>query len=247
MFDALKLIRLSGESAWIVIRSVPVAPAAGQADVGAEELRTWLRRQISVWPAPLAIGVDKPRLDDAAVVFEPAQSTDRYACRLGADGSLVLALPAGGIRESPIDGERVRVVGEGAVAWITVATTRLAAAYAERAGVHGDTSLELAIASSERSQDASFEVWNHGPDGFGRAGTRLAAVRPAHATVDLAACRSERVAGLVRPLLLDVLGQFGLAESRHINSDGIIQCRDFTGHDQRILDWTTAAGVPSQP
>lgn len=232
--------------AWIVVSAAPAAHPAGPVEVTGDDLRAWVRRQVSAWPAPVPIGTDEPRLDAVAVTFAPAGSADRYRCTLGRDGSSVLALPAGAERESPGDGVPVCVIGEGAVAWITVAAARLAAAYAEHVGVHGDMSLEVAIAPRGDGPAGPYEVWNHGPHGFGPAGRRLAAVRPARASVAVAACLAAGLARTVRPLVLGVLGQFGLVESRHIDVDGVIQRRNFTGYDDRILAWTSAIGVPSE-
>jgi hypothetical protein len=197
---------------------VTTAPAGRPAGGTAADPRAWVRGKVAVWPAPVPV----------------------EACRLEADGSTVVVLPVGATRASPVDGSVVGAIGEGAVAWITVAAVRLAAAHAEHRGITGEGLVRVEI-----SGGGPFEVWNHDGTAFGPAGDRVATVRAVQGTVDLAACLGADLAGVVRPLVVGVLGQFGLAGSRHIEPGGLIRRRNFTGHDERIRDWTAAIGVPS--
>ena len=90
----------------------------------------------------------------------------------------------------------------------------------------------------------SDEVWNRDARGFGPVGDRLAMIRPVRGSADLAACLSAGVAGVARPPVLDLLRQFGLAESRHIDADGVLQHRHLTGYDERIRAWSEVIGAP---
>jgi len=223
---------------WIVVAAAPAGPVAGMADLRGEPLQAWVCRQVAVWPAPLAIGEEPPRPDGDAATF----AGERYRCTFGADGSCVLALPVGARRDSPADGVPVWAIGEGAVAWIVVAALRLAAAFAERAGGRGELLVEVAVTGA----DGPYEVWNRDAHGFGPVGERRAAIRPVRGSADLAACLSAGVAGAARPLVLGLLGQFGLTRSRHIDAAGVLQRRHFTGYDERIRAWSEAIGVPSR-
>ena len=252
---------LTADSPWIVIAAVPGESVGGPADLAGERLRAWVRQQVAVWPAPVSLGRDLPRLrvgdgDVAPAAVGPHIGTatfasmrspvERYHCTFGADGSSVLALPVGGLRDSPADGERVLAIGEGAVAWITVAGLRLAAAFAARTGARGRALVELTIGSSGDGGAATYEVWNRDAHGFRPVGNRLATVRPVRGSVDLVACLAAGLPGTARPLVLDLLRQFGLSESRHIDAGGVLRSRNFTGYDQRILAWSRAIGVPSE-
>jgi hypothetical protein len=223
---------------WIVVVAAPGGPAGGPADLRGEPLREWVRRQVAVWPAPIPIGEELPRPGAGTATF----AGERYRGTFGADGSCALALPVGAPRDSPADGVRVVSIGEGAVAWIVVAALRLAAAFAERAGVRRDLLVEVTVTGGA----APYEVWNRDARGFGPVGDRLATVRPVRGPAELAACLSAGVAGVARPLVLDLLRQFGLAESRHIDAGGVLQRRHFTGYDERIRAWSEAIGAPSR-
>ncbi|GAA1011969.1 hypothetical protein Aple_013970 [Acrocarpospora pleiomorpha] len=242
--------QLSAKSPWLVASAVPVCPASLEFSVSSgDELQRWVRQQVAVWPAPISIGSDQPETSADRLTFaqrrSPGQSATGYYCELNAAGSALGALQVGALRDSPADGRPVWAIGEGAIAWITIAMLRLTAAYADHATVLGDAVVELTITSPTA---APIEVWNHNNQAYGPAGTqRIAGVEPRQHAVDLATCLSPDLASAARPLVLDLLGQFGLSESRHIDPAGVIQRRNFTGYDEAILAWTDAIGVPSQP
>ncbi|MEO3854787.1 hypothetical protein [Acrocarpospora sp. B8E8] len=246
--------RLSAESPWLVVSAVPVRPASVEFGAASgDELRRWMRQQVAVWPAPIITGSDQPETRADSLTFAPqrppGQPVKGYYCQLNADGSALGALQVGTLRDSPADGTPVWAVGEGAVAWITIALLRLTAAYADHATVLGDAAVELTLTSpTAADRTAPIEVWNHNTQTYAPAGThRIADVEPRRHTVDLATCLSPDLARAARPLVLDLLRQFGLSESRHIDASGVIQRSNFTGYAEAILAWTDAIGVPSQP
>ncbi|MDF5753458.1 hypothetical protein [Spongiactinospora sp. TRM90649] len=153
----------------------------------------------------------------------------------------------GTLRLSPADGTRVWALGEGAVAWLALAMSRLAAAFAAHAEVLGEAAIDMTVTSPGHAvQAAPIEVWNHADRTYGPAGgRRLADIAPSRCAVDLTTCLSADLARTARPLVMGLLRQFDLSESRHIDPAGIIQRRHFTGHDESILAWTQAIGVPS--
>ncbi|ROO58734.1 hypothetical protein EDC02_0501 [Micromonospora sp. Llam0] len=251
---------LAADGPWIVVATAPATSAGGSSRPVAQtgdDLQFWVRRQVAVWPAPIPIGVDQPQLRSGGVTFASAHLTAgpaagpasgpavRYHCALEADGSSLFALAAGALRDSPGDGAQVWALGEGALAWLTVATLRLAAAYAEYAGAPGHAVVQLSIASYGPGGGAvPYEVWNHGDHGYAPAGRRLARVEPARRPVDLAACLSADLTKVSRAFVVEVLRQFGLAGSRHFTPTGALRCRNFTGYDERIRGWAEAIGVP---
>jgi hypothetical protein len=239
--------RLSPESPWLVVSAAPARPAsAGFGATSGDELRRWIRRQVADWPAPVAIGSERPQTRAGTLIFTPSRPPGTYYCELHADGSALGALQVGSLRASPPDGGQVWALGEGAVAWITIAMVRLTAAFARHATVLGEAVVEAALVPSAGA--VPMEVWNHAHDLYGPAGDRrLTEVRAARRTVDLAACLSSGLPTAVRPLVIDLLSRFGLSGSRHIDPAGILRRRHFTGHDALIHAWADAIGIPSEP
>ncbi|MFI5957561.1 hypothetical protein [Cryptosporangium sp. NPDC051539] len=232
----LETARRDPGAVWVVVAVVPAEPVEGS--VG-EQLQAWVREQVAVWPAPVAIGCNRPHVEDGSATFA---SPERYHCAFGADGSTVLALPVGGLRDGAAAGEPVWAIGEGAVAWITVAALHLAGAFAARTGVRGSALAGLTVRASGES---GFQVFNRDAHGLTPVGRRLDAVRPVVRSVSVAECAGAGVAGVARPLVVDLLGCFGLHDSRHIDAAGMLRRQNFTGHDERILTWSTAIGLPS--
>ncbi|MEV0388131.1 hypothetical protein [Nonomuraea sp. NPDC050643] len=241
--------RLGAGSPWLVVGAVPVRPApVGFGGARADELRRWVRRQVADWPAPVAIGSEPPETGAGRLIFVPSpRPAGTYYCELHADGSALGALAVGALRDSPSDGRQVWAVGEGAVAWITIAMVRLIAAFAEHTAALGEAVVETTIITPAGA--APTEVWNHAGQVYGPAAgvRRLTQVAPARRTVDLAPCLSSGLTTTARPLVLDLLRRFGLAESRHIDPAGVLQRGHFTGYDALIHAWADAIGVPSEP
>ncbi|MDG4769761.1 hypothetical protein [Solwaraspora sp. WMMD792] len=243
---------VAADEPWIVVATAPATSGGGSprpVALTGDELQVWVRRQVAVWPAPIPIGVDQPQSRSGGVTFASAHLTagpaGRYHCALEADGSSLFALAVGALRDSPDDGAQVWALGEGAVAWLTVATLRLAAAYAEYVGALGNAVVQLGIASGRPGGGAvPYEVWRHGDHGYAPAGRRLVRVEPASRPVDLAACLSADLTKVSRAFVVEVLRQFGLAGSRHFTPAGALRCRNFTGYDERIRAWAEAIGVP---
>ncbi|GGL85805.1 hypothetical protein GCM10010095_83290 [Streptomyces anthocyanicus] len=129
---------LGTESPWLVVSATPARPAPGAlgTDHG-DQLRRWVAQQVADWPAPIPLGTEPPDLRPDLLAFAPPRSSGRpvstYYCELHADGSALGALQVGMLCHSPPDGSRVWALGEGAVAWITIAMLRLVAAFVRRA------------------------------------------------------------------------------------------------------------------
>ncbi|WP_067899769.1 hypothetical protein [Actinomadura chibensis] len=251
---------LSTDVPWLLLVTAPVRDAHGSFDdAGSARLRDWARDQVASWPGPVPIADEPPLVQADRVVFSSASasasasapSSDapgaRYRCEFHADGSALIALAAGGFRENPVDGVPVWAIGEGAIAWITIAALRLAAAYADRAGVLGGAVVETAVTPYGDDGASPIEVWNHDRHTYGPAGCRLVAVEPSRRVADLSRCLSAGLAGVARPSVVDVLSRFGLSGERHIDQSGVIRRGNFTGFDDHILAWTEAIGIPSRP
>ncbi|MCS7477147.1 hypothetical protein ACFFQW_44130 [Umezawaea endophytica] len=238
---------LDNSQAWITIRATPSAPAVGLSPLSGEVLAKWVRSHTSPWPAPIPIGAEKPHAGPGVFTFSPDEPAGRYEFNAHTDGSSSLRLPAGGSRRNPTDGETVWAIGEGALAWISIAAVRLASAHASRLGCRGDLSVEIGLGESTPTTTFPYEIWNRGNDGFHPVGTRVPSVRPCRSEFSLVDSGTAELPSLVRPLLIDLLGRFGLTDSRHIDVDGVVRRRNFTGHDDRIRSWTTAIGLASKP
>ncbi|WP_119696560.1 hypothetical protein [Microbacterium halotolerans] len=240
------LSELDEDSAWFVLAAAPVDEA--QLTTEPAELAAWIREEISQWPAPIPVANGAQLVGAEQIVFLPAGSTDapgpRYRAEFGRDGSSFIALAIGARRESPVDGEEVWAVGEGAVAWIVVAALRLGAAYAVRDGGSGDLLVEARIVAPAHTP---IEIWNHDRGDHAPAGNRKRSAPPVHGTVALTRCLSAELVGVARPLVVGVLRPYGLAGDRHIDSSGALRRSAFTGFGGRILAWADAIGVPSRP
>ncbi|WP_328565081.1 hypothetical protein [Streptomyces coelicoflavus] len=95
---------------------------------------------------------------------------------------------------------------------------------------------------------APLEVWNHAGKEYGPSGTRrLARVEPVRRTVDPARCLTPALTTTARPFVLDLLGQFGLTGSRHLDPAGVLRRGHFTGHSAAVRAWADAIGIPSEP
>lgn len=251
--------RLGPGPPWLVLGVVPLGRppagsglAAGTGLADGDALRRWVRRHVDAWPAPIGIASEPPEPHpDRAVFTPPGRAAGTYYCELHADGSALGALQVGTLRASPTDGGEVWAIGEGALAWITIALLRLLTSYATRAGEtgSGEGAVEaVVIPATGDGRVVPMEVWNHDGGTYGRAGVRRpAAAGTARRTVGLAACSSPALTATARPLVLDLLRRFGLSESRHIDPAGVLRRRHFTGHDELIHTWADAIGVPSEP
>lgn len=238
---------MTTDQTWITVKATPSAPMTDSHRLSGEALAAWVRNHVSTWPAPIPLGAEEPRTAPGLFVFSSDGPDIRYVLEARTDGSSVLRLPVGGSRRNPADGETVLAIGEGAVAWISIAAVRLASAYAEHLGCRGELSIEVSLGESTAMDSVPHEIWNRGPDGFHPVGTRVHSVRPCGAKFSLAESGSASLPSLVRPLLIELLGQFGLTGSRHIDVDGVVRRGNFTGHDDRVLAWVTAIGAASRP
>ncbi|MGW6456104.1 hypothetical protein ACWF94_09280 [Streptomyces sp. NPDC055078] len=246
--------QLGAESPWLMVSAAPACPAqAGfNADSG-DAMQRWVRRQVTDWPAPVAIGSEQPDIRADKLTFAPprppGRSAGTYYCELHADGAALGALQVGTLRDSPRDGRQVWTLGEGAVAWITIAMLRLTAAFARQAAVLGEAAVEVTlIPAADPDQAAPMEVWNHADKAYGPAGDRRAGgIGSARHTVNLAECLSPRLTAVARPFVIDLLRQFGRPGSRHVDPAGVIRRGHFTGYEAVIHTWADAIGVPSEP
>lgn len=249
--------RLRPESPWLVVAAVPAHPAPAELPAtSGEDLRRWLRQHVAHWPAPIAIGAEPPQpRPDGALAFAPSRhpghpAAGGYYCEFHPDGSALAGLQVGTLRDSPADGRKVWALGEGAVAWITVALVRLLAANAARALGERDAELALEAAlilATDPEHAAPIEVWNHAGTTYGPAGDRrLTGAASARHLADLATCLSPALTTAARPLIVDLLRRFGLSGSRHIDPAGVFRRDHFTGYDQEIHAWADAIGVPSR-
>ncbi|MGW0200837.1 hypothetical protein, partial [Nonomuraea sp. NPDC003201] len=165
-------------SPWLVVGAVPVSPAPVEFGAASgDELRRWVRQHVTGWPAPVAIGSEPPETHAGRLTFvpsrRPGQPAGTYYCELHADGSALGALQLGTLRDSPPDGGEVWALGEGAVAWVTVAMVRLVAAFAEHTGVPGEAVVESTITSSvDADRAVPIVVWSHADQTYGPAGDR---------------------------------------------------------------------------
>jgi hypothetical protein len=265
--------RLNAESPWLVVSTAPARPASGAfMAADGDALQLWVKRQVSDWPAPLTIGSTPPDVAPDTLTFTPQRppgesgesgesgdygqsggsgrsgaSVGTYYYEFRSDGSALGALHIGVLRDSPSEGRPVWALGEGALAWITIALLRLNAAFAQRLTVMGRTAVSVAVVHpTAHETTAPVQVWRHVDGTYSPVGTcQSRSVFSARCTVDLTSCLSASLSAEARPLVLDVLLQFGVRESRHIDADGVIRRRYFTGHDRLIDAWTRAIGVPS--
>ncbi|RBQ20671.1 hypothetical protein DP939_06190 [Spongiactinospora rosea] len=242
--------QIDGKSPWLVVGAVPIQPTPVElVPASGDELRRWLRQHVADWPAPIPIASEQPETYADKLTFIPSRSPGRpattYYCELHADGSALGALQLGTLRDSPTDDSEVWVLGEGAIAWITIALLRLTAAFAHRTMVLGEAAAEATITPGA---GAAMEVWNHAGSTYGPAGDhRLSEAVSTRRTIDLARCLSPHLTMTARPLVLGLLHRFGLSGSRHIDPSGVLQRRHFTGFDEKIRAWADAIGAPSEP
>jgi len=243
--------RLEAASPWLVLSTTPTRPAqTGSVAAQSDELRRWVRQQAADWPAPIPVGSEPPVIGADKLTFTPPHppgEAERYFYQFHSDGSALGGLQIGALRDS--DGQPVWALGEGAVAWLVIAMLRVNAAFARRLSVTGEAEARVTVVPPAASGPAvPLEVWNHAGGTYGPAGGhRAGGVDTSRRTVDLAACLSSSLPAVARTLLLDVLGQFGVTEPRHIGVDGVIRRRHFTGHGARIAAWAESIGVPSAP
>jgi hypothetical protein len=244
--------QLSAESPWLVLSTAPVRPASGTPMAAdSDALQRWVRQQVSGWPAPLPIGLTPPDVQPDKLAFTPprgpGESANKYYYEFHSDGSALGGLQIGVLRNSPSEGRLVWTLGEGALAWISIAMLRLNAAFAQRLTVMGQTEVKVTVVyPATPGLTAPLQVWQHTNGTYSPVGIcQSGSVSSARRAVDLASCLSASLPATARPLLLDVLRQFGVLESRHIDVDGVIRRRHFTGHDKLIDTWTRSIGVPS--
>ncbi|MFC9748963.1 hypothetical protein [Streptomyces niveus] len=214
-------------------------------------MREWVRRQVTEWPAPIPIGSNPPSICPDVLTFTPARPPGhgaiRYHYELHSDGSALGALQIGSLRDSSADGRQVWALGEGAMAWITIAMLRLNAAFARHVSVLGEAEVHVTVVCpAGPGPTAPMQVWNHAHAVYGPAGNYRSGDVSANRTVDLAACLSYFLPTQARPLLVDLLQPFEVVEPRHISPDGVIRRRHFTGHDELIHTWAKSIGVPSE-
>ncbi|GAA1641864.1 hypothetical protein GCM10009733_043620 [Nonomuraea maheshkhaliensis] len=102
-----------------------------------------------------------PADQDRAVFTPPGRPAGTYYRELHADGSALGALQVGTLRESPSDGGEVWAIGEGALAWITIALLRLLASYATRADEtgSGEGAVEAVVIPATGDPPATPSSW----------------------------------------------------------------------------------------
>lgn len=237
---------------WIVLDTVPSGAGSRGRQADAPTVAGWASRHVADWPATFAIGTEHVDWSAGSLLLTPSRAGARpaatYCCKLRDDGSSMLAIQLGA-RRAGADGIPVWVVGEGAIAWLTIALLRFGAAYAERVGVTGDATVGLSLRPAvDLQQAAPFEVWNHDAGTYAPAGDRrLQEVAPSCGTVALRACLCADVASVARSFVVQLFGQFGLAESRHIDPSGTLRPQHFTGHEALIRGWAERIGLRVEP
>ncbi|WP_328847355.1 hypothetical protein [Streptomyces sp. NBC_00258] len=246
--------QLSATSPWLVVSTSPAHPASAEFNAASgRDIQQWIGRQVADWPAPIPLGGEPPDVRPDRLTFAPARQPGRtansYYYAFDSDGSVVGGLQVGALQNSPPDGEPVWALGEGAVAWITIAMLRLNAAFARHVSALGEAAVEVAVVCPvDTSPTVPIQVWNHAGGAYGPAGTRqYTGVGSARSAVDLTTCLSPRLTMTARPFLVDLLQQFGVSEPRHVDPSGVVRRRHFTGHDELIHAWADAIGIPSEP
>lgn len=243
---------LNTASPWLVLSTSPARRASAEFDAASGgAMHQWVQGQVSGWPAPLPVGSTPPGIRPDVLTFTPPQprgrGASRYYYELHSDGSALGALQIGALRESPGDGGQVWALGEGALAWITIAMMHLNAAFARHVSVLGKAEVIVAVVHPTGPDSTTpMQVWNHADTIYGPAGGSRTSDVSTRRTVDLTDCLSYSLLANARPLLVDVLRPFGISEPRHIGSDGVIRRRHFTGHDELIHTWAKSIGVPSE-
>ncbi|MFD9196256.1 hypothetical protein ACFWCA_49710 [Streptomyces phaeochromogenes] len=246
--------QLSAASPWLVVATSPAHPASADFNAAsAKDIQRWTGVQVADWPAPIPLGGEHPDVRTDRLTFAPARQPSRtansYYYEFHSDGSALGGLQVGTLQSSPPDGEPVWALGEGAVAWITIAMLRLNAAFARHVSALGEATVEVTVVRPVGpSPTTPIQVWSNAAGAYGPAGRRqYAAVGTARSAVDLTTCLSPRLTTAARPLLVDLLQQFGISEPRHVDPSGVVRRRHFTGHDELIHAWADAIGIPSEP
>jgi hypothetical protein len=167
-----------------------------------------------------------------------------HYCALYADGSSLLAVQIGVLREATESRDAVWSIGEGAVAWLSVAFVRLAAAWAAEAGVIGDGACDLRLLSAASPKDQiDIQLWNSAGGADAPASDMRQMTKPSKGVINLRSGLSAQAASTARTLLVPLLNQFGQGESRHIDGGGVVICANFAGHAPAIAAWARAIGI----
>jgi hypothetical protein len=246
--------RLGASSPWLVVATSPARPASADFDAASgQDIRRWIARQVAAWPAPIPLGSEHPDVRTDRLTFapprQPGRTANSYYYEFHSDGSVLGGLQVGTLQHSPPDGEPVWALGEGAVAWITIALLRLNAAFARHISALGAAAVDVTVVCPVGpGPTAPIQVWNHAGGAYGPAGKRrYTSVGSARSAVDLTPCLSPRLTATARPFLVDLLRQFGVSEPRHVDPSGVVRRRHFTGHTESIHVWADAIGIPSEP
>jgi hypothetical protein len=240
---------LDSANLWFVLTAIPERVAVKSIDSESSvRVREWLRSEASTWPAPLKVGEGTCELRPGAqlVFFSKlnAGPLPKHYCELHADGASLIAIQIGNQRDAVGPPGMVWAIGEGALAWLSVCLLRLAAAWADREGVPGAAAMDLRIlcTAAPKSQ-VGLQIWNFAQGDNAPASEVRNAALPVQQRVDLIGCLSSEATLIARSLLLPLLKQFGLDDSRHIDAAGIIASGNFTGHAQSIAAWAKAIGA----
>ncbi|QQM38176.1 hypothetical protein [Streptomyces liliifuscus] len=246
--------QLSTTSSWLVVSTSPAHPASAEFNAASgKDVQRWVGRQVADWPAPIPLGGEHPDVRTDRLSFapprQPGRTANSYYYEFHSDGSALGGLQVGTLQNSPPAGEPVWALGEGAVAWITIAMLRLNAAFAGHVSTLGEAAVQVTvICPVDPSPTVPIQVWNHAGGVYGPAGKRqYTSVSSARSAVDLTTCLSPRLAAAARPFLVDLLQQFGVSEPRHVDPSGVVRRQHFTGHDELIHAWADAIGIPSEP
>jgi len=240
---------LKPASLWLVATCIPDEKALLNLDPGSSSrVQNWLCQEAGNWPAPLNVGeyFCESLHNDRLVFASPPEGGPgpAYHVELGSDGSSLTAVQVGNLKESGTGQGAIWAIGEGSIAWLTVCFVRLAAEWAAQAGVQGSAFIDLRLLSSVQTDDPPrLQMWNFANGTNGPCSDVRPMIHPSARSFDLAAGRKGEVTQIARSLLLPVLAEFGLVDSRHIDAHGTIISANFVGHAPQIATWAQAIGA----
>ena len=240
---------LKPASLWLVATCVPDNKTPLNFDAESPSYyQNWLRQEVGNWPAPLKVGdhLREPPRDNGLVFSPPPEGSPGPAhyVELLPDGSSVIAVQVGNLKETGVGQGAIWAIGEGSVAWLTICFVRFAAAWASQAGAQGSATIDLRLLSSMPSEDQTMlQLWNFASGTNAPSSDVRLMTRPSLRSFELAAGCTGEVALIARSLLLPLLAQFGLADSRHIDANGVIVSTNFVGHAPQIVAWAQAIGA----
>lgn len=240
---------LNRANLWLAATCIPADEALASCDSGSlPRIQAWLRQEARNWPAPLKVGdhLCKPSRDDR-LVFTPSPNGHRgpaHHVELHPEGSSLVAVQVGSLIEPGTGQGAIWAIGEGSVAWLTVCFVRLAAEWAAQAGARGSAFIDLRLLSSALPEDQPrLQLWNFANGTNAPCSDVRPMIQPTFRSFDLAAARTGEVAQIARSLLLPLLAQFGLDESRHIDAKGTMISANFVGHAPQIAVWARTIGA----